>query len=123
MGGTGSQMARPTRPPGESAPPAARPVPPGLRAAAPPAGPPDAPPDKQDDRPDDGHSDQQVEGLEGVADVDPAGSKLDPGEDEEHRPQERAGRRVDDERPERHPGDARREADEGPHDRQEAAEE
>ena len=39
------------------------------------------------------------------------------------RPEEGAGGRVDDELPEVHPGDARREADEGPDDRQEPAEE
>ena len=45
------------------------------------------------------------------------------GEDEEDRPRQGAGRRVDDELAEGHPGHAGRERDERPDDRQEAAEE
>ena len=43
--------------------------------------------------------------------------------DEQHRPEERAGGRIDDELAERHPGDAGREADERPDDRQQPADE
>ena len=58
-----------------------------------------------------------------MANVDPARPELHACEHEQHRPQEGAGRRIGDERPQRHPGDARRKADERPDDRQEPAEE
>ena len=42
-----------------------------------------------------GHRDGQVERLEGVPDVDPVRAEHRPGVDQQHRPEERAGRRVE----------------------------
>src|SRR3954452_17892457 len=58
-----------------------------------------------------------------MADLLPSRSELHPDEDEQDRPDERTRGRVGDEAPEWHPGDAGRKADEGPHDRQQPAEE
>ena len=60
-------------------------------------GPAEPQPDEEQEADHDDQRDQEVERLERVADLGPVRPEHRPGVDQQHRPQEGAGRRVDDE--------------------------
>src|SRR5262245_42557390 len=75
-----------------------------LRGSSAPARHAQPPPDEQHDPGADDDRDRKVERLQRVPDRHPVRAELHAGEDEQHRPDEGPGGRIDDECPDRHPG-------------------